>query len=245
MRLSKLAIPKSDLATFAKTRGMSRRLTANYLVHSILAEAFSECPSPFVVQDRGRVLRVLFYSEKDGEELVSQAKLAASPEAYEAIRWEEMASKPLPDPFPEGIELQFEVRACPVVRKASAGSGKNKHGEVREWDAGTELDAFLSAQWTSEEELSRDDVYCEWLDEQFENRGGAQIHEVSMSRFTLTEMTRRAHDEDRAVKAFDRPDVTLTGTLEVTEADGFAELLDSGIGRHKSFGYGMLRVRPA
>jgi len=39
--------------------------------------------------------------------------------------------------------------------------------------------------------------------------------------------------------------VTLTGTLRVTDSDAFLALLRSGIGRHKSFGYGMLKVRRA
>jgi len=47
------------------------------------------------------------------------------------------------------------------------------------------------------------------------------------------------------MKTMKRPDVTLTGTLTVTDSDAFGTLLRSGIGRHKSFGYGMLKVRRA
>jgi CRISPR system Cascade subunit CasE len=244
MHLSKLAIPKPDLAQFASARNFSQQLTTRYVVHSVLAEAFSECPTPFEVQDKGRLLRVLFYSEKDADGLASHAKFAASPEAYEAVNWTEAASKPMPESFPAGMELRFSLRACPVVRKASAGKGRNKDGEIRKWDEGTELDAFLSRQWTSDTELSRKEVYCDWLEHQFDARGGAVPKDVTMERFTIAEMTRRTGGNNRSVKSMKRPDVTLQGTLKVEDSAPFARLLRSGLGRHKSFGYGMLKIRP-
>jgi CRISPR system Cascade subunit CasE len=244
MYLSKVAIPKPELAQFATTRGLPRQLTTNYLVHSVLAEAFSGCPTPFVSQDKGRILRVLFYSDEDAKGLKTKAELGASPEAYEAIQWDETAAKPMPDPFPESIEFQFELQACPVIRKASAGAGKNKEGEVREWDEGDELDAFLARQWSSEEELSRAEVYCDWLARQFEARGGAELVETTLEGFALTEMTRRSNGPDRSVHSMDRPEATLTGVLRVTDGSAFMSILRSGLGRHKSFGYGLLKVRP-
>lgn len=244
MYLTKLALPKPDLAQYATARGFSQRLTTNYLVHSVMAEAFSGCPSPFDVQDKGRLLRILFYSENDADELKNRAQIGASPEAYEAIRWEERASKPMPDPFPDDMALQFEIRACPVVRKASAGEGRNADGERRTWEEGTELDAFLARQWTSEGSLSREEVYREWLERQFRARGGAEPKTIDVAGFTLAEMTRRNGGESRSVTTMQRPDVTLEGTLRTTDGGAFTKLLRSGLGRHKSFGYGMLKVRP-
>ena len=244
MHLSKVAILKPELAKFAKTRGFEQELTTNYLVHSVLAEAFGGCPTPFAAGEKGRVLRILFYSDEDSEGLMSKAKLASSPEAYEAIRWEETASKPMPDSFPTEMELCYEVQACPVVRKASAGEGKNKEGQKRTWDEGDELDAFLAAQWTSEEELSRAEVYSDWLAHQFDARGGAHLQETKLEGFSLTEMTRRSGAPDRSVHSMNRPEVTLSGVLEVTDSDDFVAILHSGLGRHKSFGYGLLKIRP-
>lgn len=245
MYLTKLAIPKPALAKFATTRGFSQQLTTNYLVHSVMAEAFSGCPAPFVVQDKGRLLRILFYSDTDADEIVGRAQLGSSPEAYESIRWKEIASKPMPDPIPEALTLTFEVRACPVVRKASAGEGRNKEGEVREWDEGTELDAYLSRQWTTDESLTRETVYCDWLKQQLEQRGGAELDSIQVEGFSLTEMTRRSGGEQRSVTTMTRPDVTLSGNLQVTDSEAFTQLLRSGVGRHKSYGYGLLKIRPA
>lgn len=41
------------------------------------------------------------------------------------------------------------------------------------------------------------------------------------------------------------PDAVLRGELVITDAAKFTELLASGIGRHKAYGYGMLLLRPA
>lgn len=146
--------------------------------------------------------------------------------------------------MPEDMTLQFEIRACPVIRKASAGEGQNKEGQKRTWNEGDELDAFLAAQWTSDDELSRADVYTDWLTQQFDIRGGATIQSAEMSGFSIAEMTRRAHDDNRSVQEFKRPDVTLTGMLSATDGEAFSAFLQSGLGRHKSFGYGLLRIRP-
>jgi CRISPR system Cascade subunit CasE len=57
-------------------------------------------------------------------------------------------------------------------------------------------------------------------------------------------MTRRDHNGGGTTQ-IKRPDVTLTGVLTVTESDAFMEVLRSGIGRHKTFGFGMLKIRRA
>jgi len=67
-----------------------------------------------------------------------------------------------------------------------------------------------------------------------------------MTRFSIERMTRRIPKNgngERKADTIKRPDVTLTGTLQVTDGDAFVDLLRSGLGRHKSFGYGMLKVR--
>lgn len=59
-------------------------------------------------------------------------------------------------------------------------------------------------------------------------------------------MTRRSDNkgDDRSEYTFQRPDVTLSGRLQITDPSPFETVLRSGIGQHKSFGYGMLKIRP-
>ncbi len=253
LHMVQLGLDAKGLTTLGKMLHLPLAKTdTGYLVHCALKELFqSDAPQPYSVENEsqnGRHVRVLGYTEADGETLQTHAQLDASPKVYEICDWNRLAAKPMPDTFPEGMALHFELRACPVVRKASAGEGRNQNGKKRSWDKGDELDAFLAEAWTrpEDEDLSREQVYREWLGDQFDNRGGAEVdaESIAMTRFSIERMTRR-NGPDRTPDTIKRPDVTLTGTLRVTDGDAFLDLLRSGIGRHKSFGYGMLKVRRA
>ncbi len=246
-----LGLDAKGLTTLGKMLHLPLAQTdTGYLVHCALKELFqNDAPQPYSVENEsqnGRRVRVLGYTAADTDTLQASAQLDAGPTVYEICDWDRLAAKPMPETFPEGMALQFELRACPVVRKASAGEGVNQHGETRSWDEGEELDAFLAEAWTrpEEDDLSREQVYCDWLDRQFEIRGGAELQSTGMTRFSIERMTRR-NGPDRTPDTIKRPDVTLTGTLEVTDGDAFVDILRSGLGRHKSFGYGMLKVRRA
>jgi CRISPR system Cascade subunit CasE len=163
---------------------------------------------------------------------------------YEICDWEQAATKAMPEALPKGMRLGFELRACPVIRKSSAGKVETRNG-TRSWSEGEEVDAFLNEAWHNpDEDLTRESVYRDWLRRQFDIRGGAQIDSVRMERFSIERMTRRDHNGGGTTQ-IKRPDVTLTGVLTVTESDAFMEVLRSGIGRHKTFGFGMLKIRRA
>ena len=42
-----------------------------------------------------------------------------------------------------------------------------------------------------------------------------------------------------------KPMVLLSGRLQVREPEDFLSILSSGLGQHKSFGCGMMLIRPA
>jgi len=261
-------LEKKGLATLGKELGLPlHRTDTNYLVHCALGQLFDDhAPKPFSVDETPasngrhgnedeRFVRVLGYTGADSDALHDTARDYASPTVYKLCDWrgDRFGSTEMPDQLPEELRLRFELRACPVVRKSSAGEGENRAGKPRTWHAGQELDAFLAEAWTSErdDELDRETVYRRWLTRQFDQRGGATVEpdDISMERFSIERMTRRSHGDngeaDRPVHTVKKPDVTLTGTLTVTDGAAFTDLLRSGIGRHKSFGYGMLKVRRA
>jgi CRISPR system Cascade subunit CasE len=262
--MTELWLDAAGLARLGKRMGLfaGRRHVGNhYLVHCALGELFQDdAPQPFALQDKhrqfegksvespgGRSVRVLGYAPAGMDTLHTAAQMSAPPPVYEMCDWDQSAAKPMPASFPRGMTLQFELQACPVVRKASAGSAETRNGE-RSWQKGEELDAFLSEAWENpDEDLDREQVYVDWLDRQLDLRGGASLNagSVGAERFSIQRMTRRSHGDDRAVHTIKRPDVTLTGRLTVTDSEAFVDLLRSGIGRHKSFGYGMLKVRRA
>ena len=217
-----------------------QRTDHNYIAHCALGELFGDqAPRPFCVEgDDGRRLRVLGYTSASAEQLKTTAQSQASPMVYEICDWPRLAAKPMPAQFPPGLELAFELRACPVVRKSSAG----KHHQ-----AGVEVDAFLARVWEVDDSavpVDREAVYAEWLKAQFERQGAATAQSVRLERFALERMLRRTHGGDRTAKTVKRPAATLVGALEVADGERFAELLRRGIGRHRSFGFGMLKVRP-
>lgn len=223
----------------------------NYLVHCALGEMFQDqAPQPFCVEDshqsisnyqsnNGHYIRVLSYSQLDGKTLHELAKGFATPTVYAINDWNRLASKPMPDVFPEGLQVGFELRACPVIRKSSDGP---------KWKEGQEVDAFLSRVWEIDDksvEVDREETYVNWLNRLLDLKGGAEPVEMSMKRFSLERMTRRNHKSKRKVTTIKRPDVTLNGKLRVTNGSKFKQLLQNGIGRHKSFGFGMLKIRRA
>ena len=251
------------LVQLGKMQGLPLAQTdTNYLVHCALGELFGDAaPKPFFVDDDPRTVedtanhhgdrhvRVLGYSDADDDILHHEAGLSPNPTIGNLYDEDRLDSHEMPVSFREGRRLHFELRACPVVRKASAGKGVNQNGDERTWEEGVELDAFLAEAWTrpEDDDLNREQVYREWLAHQFDIRGGAEVDSdaVAMTRFSIERMTRRTQGEDRSVTTIKRPDVTLTGTFRVTDGDAFVDLLRSGLGRHKSFGYGMMKVRRA
>jgi len=238
-----------------------RSTDTNYLVHCALGELFGdEAPKPFFVDDdprpveetgsRDRFLRVLGYAATSAETLEEEAKLCPNPTVHAMCDWDRFAGKEMPEQLPQGRRLGFDLRCCPVVRKGSAGEGMNAEGKVRSWREGQELDAFLSAAWEAgpEADIDRESAYVDWLKRQFDVRGGAHIESAGVERFSIERMTRRTQpngEDKRTATTIKRPDVTLRGVLEITDPDGFQHLLESGVGRHKSFGFGMLKIRRA
>jgi CRISPR system Cascade subunit CasE len=252
------------LVQLGKMQGLPlARTDTNYLVHCALGELFGDdAPKPFFVDDDPRTVedtanhhgdrhvRVLGYADLDDEALRDEAKSCPNPTVTAVSDWERFVSSEMPQSFREGRRFQFELRACPVVRKASAGEGMNQNGDTRTWEEGDELDAFLAEAWTrpEDDDVSREQVYRDWLRRQFDLRGGVEPQSIGMNRFSIERMTRRVPKDgtdERKADTIKRPDVTLTGTLEVTDSSAFTDLLRSGLGRHKSFGYGMLKVRRA
>lgn len=223
-----------------------RKTDNNYLTHCLMGKLFGDqAPDLYWLdddpdRDRRREMQVLAYAEDDAKTLEQLARTYVEPSLFEGVDWNRTASKPMPTSFGKGMRLGFELRACPVVRKGSSGP---------KWNEGQEVDAFLSRAWEVEDDvdLDREEVYRDWLKRQLELRGGVKpiSDSIGMKRFSIERMTRRTHGDDRKTKTIQRPDVTLTGELEVSDSDGFLDLLKRGLGRHKSFGFGMLKIRPA
>ena len=166
-----------------------------------------------------------------------------------------MQVRDLPTTWPVDRRLGFDIRIRPVVR--IRGSLPNPRDAAKPYGAGAELDAyFVEAQRRFPEERprivdgravpsgmdgaarTREAVYRDWLAERLAPAAGLVAETVTLHRFARTRVARQDH-------APEGPDATLLGELVVREPGAFHKLLADGIGRHKSYGFGMLLLRPA
>ncbi|MDI9458121.1 MAG: type I-E CRISPR-associated protein Cas6/Cse3/CasE [Bacillota bacterium] len=225
-----------DLASFHTflydVMGYRGRLEVDYgyAVHQWLAAAFGElAPKPwrFFINRSGSA-RVLGYSEADAQELRGQLNEFALPCAISVCPRPEVMinSKPMPQ-WHRGRRLGFQVLCCPVGRKAGSG---------------VEKDLFLIRAEGGAHDLQRESVYADWLKERFE-AGGATVHDVRMTGFRLVRLRRQMRfqtNQERKSARITRPHALLEGNLTVTDPESFAQMLRKGLGRHRSFGYGMI-----
>jgi CRISPR system Cascade subunit CasE len=215
-----------------------REVDLGYLVHWELAALFGDHrPAPFSVRrTHGRFVDVLAYAELDARGLRGVADRADPAADGGACRWDDLASKPMPDRWANGVNFGFEVRACPVVRMAKDGAKHRK---------GAEVDAFLARCWAvgSGEHVDREGVYAKWLGDLFARRGAGTVTQVRLAAFRRGRFIRRTHTANRKARSVERPDALLRGQVRVGDPIAFGDLVRRGIGRHRGFGFGMLLLR--
>lgn len=237
----RMAVLQPALMRLGREKGLPvRNVDLGYLVHCLLGEVFGDhAPQPFDIRDTsGRTLELLAYGRRSGDQLRRHADTFADPERHAAVEWDRFHQKTMPGSWPEGLELAFEVRVCPVVRAAN---------DTEHYSQGSEVDAFLTrcAEADDGEDVAgREQVYREWLTDQLRRRGGADLQRVRMEAFQLRKVTRRRHGQERSARVFTRPDARMRGLLTVRASERFPHLLAAGVGRHRAFGYGMLLLRP-
>ncbi|SAK77550.1 CRISPR associated protein [Caballeronia catudaia] len=211
-----------------------------YALHAALGSAFGErAPKPFYYRDEHSGL--LGYCPSSADELREAASLASPDIAallgLDAVRGSSgLSIREFPTQWTEGRVLGFEVRVCPVIR--------DKEGHQH--------DVYGAARDRAEvkESVQREPVYKQWLARQFIATGAAEIIESRMTRFQVTTSVRRTKaasgsDGKRAARRVGGPDAVFCGHLRIEDTEAFAGLLARGVGRHRAFGFGMLRLKPA
>lgn len=229
--------------------------------HALLAASFGGlAPKPFrVLEPSRRPPQFLGYSPHAISALQEHAATFAEPSALAALGpVESMASKAMPDRFRTGQRLGFEVRVRPTVRQDRDGNRSVTR----------EVDAFLAAVQAADKlaprgqrpELERHEVYRDWLAARLGEAarlvpGSFKIE--SIQRSMLLRRGRPHADSGRrdlepvgslkkliAGQQGGSPDTVMSGILIVETPSEFSRLLARGIGRHRTFGFGMLLLRP-
>lgn len=230
-----------DIRSFQRWAGSRQLMNRHafdegYAMHCFLAGVFGElAPNPFrliLPRSKGNLLGVFYgYSRVSVDTLREAAAQFADPLQARVLPTASLDGKPMPATWKEGTRLGFEVLARPTVRRAR-GSG----------NPGAEIDAF---QWEAERfppgamPRSREEVYADWLSQQFLRHGGAVLEAAKLTSFQRTRSVRKLRR-----MPFEAPTALMRGTITVTDSEEFTRLLGRGIGRHRAYGYGMLLLRP-
>ena len=227
-----------DVRNFWRWAGTRRLQDLDYAMHCLLTESFGDlAPKPFrVIIPRGGSRGVLYgYGTGNADTLREAAEICADPLQCRVIPASSLDTKEMPSEWRTDKQLGFETRVRPVVRRtrnADCRPGK-------EWDA-FQLEAIRYPKCAMPR--SREEVYADWLSDQFERRGGARL---DMSKTKLVSFQRTRTVRKRRARYSEGPDTVMRGVLAITDSDAFSELLAHGIGRHRAYGYGMLLLRPA
>ena len=220
---------------FQRWMGERRLQDPDHAMHCLLIECFGNlAPKPFrLIMPRDYSRGVLYgYSMADADALREAADICACPLQSKIIPATSLDSKPMPSGWQTGRQLGFETRIRPIIR---CGRGADRPG--------TEKDAFQAqadAYSNGEMPRSREEVYREWLAKCLNRSGGAELESASLQSFQRTRAVRKLR-----ARHSEGPDAIMRGILTITDPDAFAKLLARGIGRHRTYGYGMMLLRPA
>ena len=247
-----------DLREFNRWMGSRQFQDPDHAMHCLLKECFGElAPKPFrVVATRGASRASLYgYGTADAGALRESAAVCACPLQARILPADRIDDKPMPAEWRVGLRLGFEARVRPVVRLERDISRvppdklrlfRTRSGEADAPRPGKECDVFqweaLDSSATLGMTRTREQVYVDWLDKQFERHGGAALDKevTKLVAFRRTRAVRKRHR-----RYSEGPDALMRGELEVTDSAAFGKLLARGVGRHRAYGYGMLLLRPA
>ena len=242
MSLHLVEIPLSlrALHLWAGARKLGAQFDEGLALHHLLGETFGPAtlqPFRLMVVPRARTGTLYAYAAMDDESLRRQASSSLTPAHAEVIALDRLRSLPRPaTSWFAGQKLGFDLRLRPVVRLASALAGRDEGGAEVHFGKGAEVDAFLAAVLRGKA-TTREASYRDWLAERL---GAAASLDLETTRLVSFRRKRVQRDGKR----LEGPDVVLHGTLTVTDPSAFADLLARGVGRHRSYGYGMLLLRP-
>ena len=242
-----------NVREFQRWMGTRRLQDPDHAMHCLLTECFGDlAPKPFrLMVTRGASTGCLYgYGNADAGALREAAAVCADPLQSRILPASGMDSKQMPSGFQAGRRLGFDVRIRPIVRleRDTSRIPTDVQRSFREGGLrpGKECDAFLYEAIRHPEKggmtRTREQVYAEWLSAQFHRRGGTtlELDSVKLVSFQRTRAHRKLH-----ARHTEGPDAVMQGVLTVTDPEAFASTLAQGIGRHRSYGFGMLLLRPA
>lgn len=264
VRLSALARYVGHRGWTARRDRDGREIDAGFdsgrALHHILDETFGPSAlKPFrIVAPRNRDRATVYaYTRLSKDALLTRVAETAMPEVASGriLDLLELETKPMPTDWLAGKRLGFDLRVRPVVRIRKPLP--NPRPGVKAYKEGSEVDAYVAeAQKDHPEgrprlvdgvpmasamvEAGRDRaaVYRDWLAARLDRSAELDYDRTEMVSFARTRVSRSS-------ASVEGPDATFHGEFTIADPASFNALLARGVGRHLSFGYGMLLLRPA
>lgn len=250
VHLIRLPMERKALASWADERGWVRHRGTLFdfdegrALHHLLDEALGPGtlrPFRLLVPPRRATGYLYAYSRCNAEDLAERVRRYALPDHLAVLRTEAMQSKTMPAKWRIGQKVGFDLRARPVrrlTRELETATG-------RTYRDGAELDAFLFEALTEfgadrdgmkKAGRTREAVYLDWLSERL-----APYAILDRSRSRLAGFRRGRAARNGGVEG---PDITIQGTVKISNPTRFDDSLERGVGRHCAYGYGMMLLRP-
>lgn len=237
LHLIEMPLSLSALHSWAGHRNFGRGLfDEGAVLHHLLGETFGPTalrPFRLLVAPRARTGTLYAYSAVAAEDLRAKAAPVLGPSEADVLSLDALRSIARPETtWQEGMRLGFDLKCRPVVRLASPLEGTDTR-----FPKGAELDAFLSETLRNDHARTREAVYLDWVAARLApvadlERDASRLHQFRRVRSL------------RGGRSVEGPEAVFHGTLTVRDPQGFAGLLARGVGRHRSYGYGMLLLRP-
>ncbi len=221
--------------------------TKDYIAHVLVSCLFGlKAPSTFFVQQFDEnTVEIKMNSRYSLKELGHFAQIKNENDAknrvsLDAVLWDYANERTLGN-WQKGQSLKIEMVLNPVRRR-----------EEKYFDAYDTFQKYLSILRSSENptmsaqeidrlsNLSREDIYANWLLERFANLDCVKLENVTTIDFGIEYVARK--NARRNLRTFGQPVARFIGDLTILDPTKMNELLAAGVGRQKGFGRGMLKV---
>ena len=232
MRQLYLCQAQINLRNMARWSSARNHSDPDRAMHCLVNESFSKefAPRPFFLQMSQTAARqhgiLLGYTSADAATLKSTAEYYQHQPHKTIIDPDSIKTRAVPSEWEPGKRIKFQVRIMPTTRQSIYGSGEKT----------TEIDPYMNYQGN----MPREQFYCTWLHKKFKVQGGMTTDPENMN---MTQFNVRRVKRQRTQSWIPGSEVTIIGSAEVGDPAKFLELLRSGIGRHRGFGYGMVLVK--
>lgn len=230
LHLLRLPVIAPRLLRFAAEQGITQEdADLGYTLHAWLTALFGKAaPKPFrYFERRGEMLA---YANSDAATLLTQAQAFAPPQAWAVLEPEGVASKPMPQTWRVGQRLRIEALVCPVARR----DDQEKDVYLRTLDR---LSEGVVAP-------SRAEVYQQWFVRQLGEAVQVEALDLLGMSAQIPMLRRDRSAVNSRLRIVKRPRALIAADIRIADPERFVRLLARGVGRHRTFGYGMLLLAP-